>query len=197
MDTDFIQLIQRRNEKSNEWWGYSQTQGWVVLNRRLYTNESGKGKNGKYIFLRCSDWTEYEDLVSNWTAPYYVYGVPYLRQLNAEKLKQATEELFKIFSYYRDNKARIKEEQLKRQDELKFQYLQKIHNQYLDSKGLSKQKLIKNTNRNRRVSHCWNCLSTVDNNTDYECMGCGWIVCGSCGACEKPACSNNAKSLNE
>jgi hypothetical protein len=190
MDIDFIQLIQRRNEVSNEWWGYSIKNGWVMLNRKLLKNGMGRSKNDTLTFIRCSDWTEFEDVASNWTAPNYIYGVPYLKQLKDEKLKQAYEQLFEIFSYYKENKQHIKGEQLKREDKLRFESLQARHNNYLESKGLSKQELIKNTNSYRRINHCWNCLSTVDNNTDYECKGCGWIVCGSCGACEKPTCSN-------
>jgi hypothetical protein len=37
--------------------------------------------------------------------------------------------------------------------------------------------------RRRRVSHCWRCKQTVDNQFQYECVLCGgWIIC-SCGAC--------------
>ena len=39
--------------------------------------------------------------------------------------------------------------------------------------------------RNRRVNHCWNCRSHLDNYEDFECLGCGWILCG-CGACGCP-----------
>ncbi len=34
-----------------------------------------------------------------------------------------------------------------------------------------------------RVSHCYACKTTVDNSYDLECAGCGWIICGHCGAC--------------
>lgn len=39
--------------------------------------------------------------------------------------------------------------------------------------------------RVRRVTHCWNCHRHLDNYEDYECLGCGWILC-ACGACGCP-----------
>jgi hypothetical protein len=34
----------------------------------------------------------------------------------------------------------------------------------------------------RRITHCYNCKSHLDNAVDVECSACGWIVC-HCGAC--------------
>lgn len=188
MNTDFIELIQRRNEKSNEWWGYNQINGWVILNRKLTRNQSPISKEHKYVFIRCSDWSQYEDLASNWSMPNYIYGVQYLKQLSAEKIIEVNENLYKIFSYYKENKNYIKKEQLLNEEKLEAQKLQEIHNLYLEARGLPKQEIIKNKFKNRRTSHCWNCLSTVDSNSDYECKGCGWIICRHCGACEKSIC---------
>jgi len=36
--------------------------------------------------------------------------------------------------------------------------------------------------RLRRVTHCYNCESHLDNSIDVECKACGWILC-TCGAC--------------
>lgn len=37
----------------------------------------------------------------------------------------------------------------------------------------------------KRVSVCWNCLSTVFSDTNPRCPDCGWLVC-SCDACKEP-----------
>jgi hypothetical protein len=40
--------------------------------------------------------------------------------------------------------------------------------------------------RRRRVARCWNCHSFLDNYQNFECLGCGWILC-RCGACGCPS----------
>ncbi len=37
--------------------------------------------------------------------------------------------------------------------------------------------------RPHRASVCYQCGEPVDNEVDFECAACGWIVCHSCAAC--------------
>ena len=184
-----MEIFQKRNQNNNEWWGHHKKHGWVVLDRNLYSNKAGKGKNDKLVFMKCTDWTDYEDLVSNWEAPNYIYVIPYLKQFKGEKLR--------IFDSYIKHKEKISSELMRKQDELRLENLKKLHNQYLEQHGLPLQALVKRKEGYRRVNHCWNCMSPVDNKIDYECAGCGWIVCGRCGACEKPLCGDARKSKRD
>lgn len=34
-----------------------------------------------------------------------------------------------------------------------------------------------------RAANCYSCRAKVDNDWHLECIACGWIVCGDCGAC--------------
>lgn len=43
---------------------------------------------------------------------------------------------------------------------------------------------IRLSKSHHRVTHCYRCFqSGLDNDTDYECGRCSWIICPSCGAC--------------
>jgi len=43
---------------------------------------------------------------------------------------------------------------------------------------------IRLSKSHHRVTHCYRCFkSGLDNETDYECGLCSWIICPSCGAC--------------
>lgn len=62
-----------------------------------------------------------------------------------------------------------------------FQDIEQLHADFLSSKGL-KSAGLKRTNKQHRVTHCYNCKKDLDNSIQVECGNCGWIVC-SCGAC--------------
>jgi len=171
--------FEKRNSENDEWWGFNSEHGWVVLDRTLFGNGTGNNKSDKLTFTRCSDWTEFVDLRSNWDAPKYTYVVQYLKKLTGEKLKEAEAEALSKLNYYINYQYEIRVERLKR-----------IHNAYLELHGLPPKSIVKRQSDARRVSHCWNCSHPVDNKVDYECEGCGWIVCGECGACEKPHCGD-------
>lgn len=57
----------------DEWWGFCLEHGLVVIDRTIATNRPGKG--GKLIFLRCKDWTRYEEDRKRWDPPYYYSSV--------------------------------------------------------------------------------------------------------------------------
>ena len=65
--------------------------------------------------------------------------------------------------------------------------INKKHRDFLESIGAENVESIttKNSSKPRyhRVSHCYNCKTTVDNHHHLECSCCYWIICPSCGAC--------------
>jgi hypothetical protein len=56
------------------------------------------------------------------------------------------------------------------------------HQRFLACRGLPLASTRRSSGRLRRVTHCYNCKSNLDNAVDVECEACGWIIC-SCGAC--------------
>jgi hypothetical protein len=55
------------------------------------------------------------------------------------------------------------------------------HDTFLRDRGLGPARVVR-TNAGHRVTHCYNCQDDLDNEIDFECERCGWIIC-SCGAC--------------
>ena len=43
---------------------------------------------------------------------------------------------------------------------------------------------VRTATSSHRANHCYSCKHPVDNAYDAECAVCGWIVCGTCGACK-------------
>ena len=153
----------------DEWWGFSSEHGWVVLDRKIATNRPGK--TGKLVFLRCSDWVRYEDEREKWDRPYYTFSERYLESLNEKDAIVARELL-----------ASLKDEYQKKKEEFYSSVVQERHRQFLEKSGRTVPGTVRARKENR-ASYCWNCKMPVDNSIDLECSGCGWIICGSCGAC--------------
>jgi hypothetical protein len=161
-----------------DWWGYSKNYGWVVLDRKIPMNKPGK--MGKLIFIRCHDWNSYEEDRNKWEPPLYIFFERYIESLPT-KLKNNA---FEKFNYYK------KEYDLKRKDLYK-EIVSKIqisisekNNNFLNkfklqSRGVKRSRY----HRIHRTSGCWYCKYPVDNAVDFECIGCGWIICERCGAC--------------
>ena len=157
------------NSDNTEWWGVSQDHGWVVLDRNISTNRPGKRE--KLVFLRCKDWTHFEEERKKWEAPYFVFADRYLETLHATELLDARNELQQL------------KEQFKHKKEDFYSALVKArHCHFLADKGLSGQESRRAGGR-KRASVCWNCKQPVNNAIDFECSACHWIICGSCGAC--------------
>jgi hypothetical protein len=163
----------------DEWWGFSSEHGWVVLDREIATNRPGK--TGKLIFLCCSNWVRYEDERERWDRPYYIFSERYLESLNEKDVIVAREIL-----------ASLKDEYQKRKEEFYSSVVQERHRQFLANAGRSAPKTVR-ARKKSRASYCWNCRQPVDNSIDLECSGCGWIICGSCGAC---GCTYGANETN-
>lgn len=154
---------------NNEWWGVSHEYGWVILDRNIATNRPGKG--GKLVFLRCKDWTHFEEERKKWEPPHYVFADRYLETLHASALlnaRNALQELKKQFEH--------------KKEEFYSAVIRARHHQFLADRGLSGRGTRRAVERNR-ASFCWNCKQPVDNSIDLECSVCRWIICGSCGAC--------------
>lgn len=163
----------------DEWWGFSSEHGWVVLDRKIATNRPGK--NEKLVFLRCSDWVRYEDEREKWDRPYYIFSERHLEALNEKDAIVAREVL-----------TSLKEEYQKKKEEFYSSVVQERHREFLENAGRTAPQTVKARKENR-ASYCWNCKRPVDNSIDLECSGCGWIICGSCGAC---GCTYGGKEPN-
>ena len=166
----------KKNTDDNLWVGFNSAHGWVILDRNLLVNKNSYG--GDLFFIKCSDWSVYKDLFSNWKQPNYTYVIPYLNNLANDELKNSKEDaLSKLNDYVNQRK-----------NDILVEFLKTIHNNYLEKKGLSPRSIVKTTINRRRISHCWECKNTVDNKVDYECETCRWIVCDNCGACKQGGC---------
>jgi hypothetical protein len=161
----------------DEWWGFSNEHGWVVLDRNIIYNRPGAGII--IVFLRCSDWNHYLEDRHKWNPPYYVYEPRYIESLSnfdlAEKVK-----LQKYKNEYRHRKQEFYYEGLK--------YINsKIHPKLQEPFSYSEHNLKTINNilpkSGHRTSGCWRCKKPVDNAFDSVCDNCGWIICSFCGAC--------------
>jgi hypothetical protein len=171
-------------KKYNLWMGLHKDHQWVILDRNFPANNDGWGGNRKLYFVKCSDWSVFTDLHSNWISPNYMYVVSYL-----EDLKKNEPELFEKNIVHEENAIKYLKTYIKeKKSKIQFEFLTTIHNDYLTKKGLAPRLLVKTKLGKRRTSHCWNCKDSVDNTIDYECEKCKWIVCASCGACKKENC---------
>lgn len=61
------------------WWGYSRTDQWVVVDRTLPINKPGK--NEARTLYRCKDWSEFTVPFYSWGPPDYVFAPQYLGSL--------------------------------------------------------------------------------------------------------------------
>lgn len=172
---DFF-TIPNLNAPIDEWWGFSNQHGWVLLDRNIPNN-----KTNNLIFLRCHDWHHFEDTKQNWNNIKLYNGANYyIKFLTNEKKELAITELEKFKG---NNKKNEVYEKLRSEVEKKsLDKLTEKHKKFLEGLNLPSVPLRKNTS-GRRVNHCWNCKRPVDNSIDLECTSCDWIVCGSCAAC--------------
>jgi len=62
------------------------------------------------------------------------------------------------------------------------------HQEFLSARGIDADQISVrraglSTQRTNRQPSCWGCKATLDSTSDFECTGCGWIICTGCGAC--------------
>lgn len=153
----------------DEWWGFSPEHGWVILDRNIATNRPGKA--GNLTFLRCKDWSSFEEDRKRWEPPYYNFSDRYLETLRSNEALEARKVL-----------ENLKDEYKRKQEGFYSSVVQERHRQFLRDAGLTAPETRKARKKNR-TSYCWNCKQSVANSIDLECKTCGWIICGACGAC--------------
>ena len=162
------------NEKNNIWVGVNENKEWVILDRNYNIN----GMGGNLYFINLSNWEIYREDYENWGQPKYIYVPTYIKKTKEKDVEQVIGNLKKKIKEYQDTKSK----------ELEFQFLDLIHKNFLASKGFKQSTIQKSSGKFRRISHCWNCKDTVDNQHDYECSNCKWIICSNCGACKLNGC---------
>ena len=159
------------------WWGFSKTHGWVVLDRTIPCNRPGTG--GDLLFFRCSDLQSFSLPRGAWNEPDFIYAPKYLNELtkdDAIKFEALKAEIEHRLATIQQENLRV---------ELEKKQLQAIenHQNFLKNRGLQYHGVAaKNLNKFHRVTHCYNCKDSLDNEIDSECTACRWIIC-ECGAC--------------
>jgi len=176
-------------DDENLWFGfYSIKSNWVILDRELSVNQNSKTL---LLFTKCDDWTSYEENFTNWEEPNYIYFLKFIQNLESEKKEKILRDLNdKKEEYLKSIRQQKKLEEIeKKRDKIKS-----IHNEYLKNKRLPSASVIR-TNKNRRITFCWNCRTDLDNEIDFECERCKWIVCSICGACRKNNCIISSEKI--
>lgn len=74
-----------------QWWGYSNEHGWVILDRGVPTN--APGLKAELLFLRCRDATVVSATRESWKPPLYRYAPNYIRDLPPAAAEEAAAEL--------------------------------------------------------------------------------------------------------
>ena len=170
------------SDKDNLWLGFNTINHWVILDRELSPNKNGLAS---IFFTKCSDWTSYEEQRSKWEEPNYIYFLKFIQNLESEKKEKTLKELNLKKEEYLKSVRKVKNQI---EVEKKFEKIKLIHNKYLKLKDLSSSSIAK-TSQINRITVCWNWRVDLDNQKDYECTSCKWIVCPSCGACKKYNCN--------
>src|SRR5579864_2852773 len=65
-------MVPMISESENEWWGFSQTHGWVLVDWNDPRNRPGFESPRHLYLIRCQDWAEIPIWWSTWTPPAYV-----------------------------------------------------------------------------------------------------------------------------
>jgi hypothetical protein len=91
-----------------EWWGYSTTHGWVVLDRSIACN--APGIKVRLEFVRARDGLVYEELREKWDRPQYRFAPNYLKELKGDESTAAAAELEAFKAAWPEIQARIRAE---------------------------------------------------------------------------------------
>ena len=78
------------------WWAHSKSHGWVVLDKTRTCNRSSFNTEA-YCFIRCRDWTEYEQGYQPWN---YTEAGRFLEKLTPAAATRARQELEALQSQY-------------------------------------------------------------------------------------------------
>lgn len=88
------------------WWGYSKDHGWVIIDRTLPPNKSGRSQD--FLFFRCRDSVTFLDKRSRWFAPRYIYASTYINSLTHPESEEAALEYGKLKSRWSEFEAEIR-----------------------------------------------------------------------------------------
>jgi hypothetical protein len=153
----------------DRWWAFSNENGWIVIDREWPDNEPASPD--PWVIVRCSDWALFTEVRSSFPPPGYEYAPRYLSSLPEQKRKEAQAVL-----------ASLEEEYSERREDLQTALIRERHQEYNKSRN-QEIRGIRQSYRERRVTHCWNCRRYLDSAIHWLCIRCGWIVCWHCGAC--------------
>lgn len=166
---------------TNEWWGYSQEHGWVVLDRNIEANQFGT--SSQLLFVRCADWSVFKEKRKNWEKPKYISENIFITKLSFDEVKRTIKELTRLKSEYQSKRQSIHAQYSQEPRDIKA--IIEKHNAFLELLG-KKQGSYKppgQIGQNRRITRCYSCKNHLDNVHDLECSKCKWIICENCGAC--------------
>ena len=168
-------------------WCFSETHGWVVLDRTIPCNQTGDD----LLLFRWRDLKTFRCPFDDWDEPLYMLAPNYLRGLpDAATQAVATQEFESLKDRWSDMKAELQRqlnavanEQEKVAHEKKKQQAINNHRHFLDSRGIPYQGISEvSPEKRHRVAHCYSCKDELDNSINPECTACKWILC-DCGAC--------------
>lgn len=170
------------------WWGYHTNYGWVVLDRNYSNNQASQIDSLTFNIattletFSCSrkDWEEPDFIY----APKYLKNLPKTATIEFESLKVEVEkQLHALFE--EQLRAVLEKKQVKAKADLKKKQLQAIknHQVFLKNKGLPNKGVARSEpNKRHRITHCYSCKNSLDNEINSQCAACQWIIC-ECGAC--------------
>jgi hypothetical protein len=156
--------------RENILWGFNYTYGWLILDRNIPQNNLKIERNILLEIIICSNWKTLEIPRGGWIHPFIRKEKKYLYSLEFQDFKKEYEEL-----------RRLKKEYMSEAKNIKSSIVKEKNKKFLSLHGKS-SKGVRNS-RKRRKTHCYNCPTNLDNIVDLEHIDCGWIICGSCGAC--------------
>jgi len=111
-------------EKYNLWMGLHKDHQWVILDRNIPANSDGWGGNRKLYFVKCSDWSVFTDLRSNWISPNYMYII-------SDDLKKNEPELFKKDIVHEENAIKYLKTYIKeKKNKIQFEFITTVHKEH-------------------------------------------------------------------
>jgi hypothetical protein len=185
-----MRLIESLQQYPEEWWGYSEVHGWVVLDWGVPGNRTDRTRT----FIRCRDWKTITIPFSEWGRPLFVWANAYINSIEDETRRAAELGVLNVLRArarpFLDEAARVRRADAER---IRQETASKAAAEPERAKPDTEQPLLKAAKRDcyssrlppgrlHRITHCWNCSSGLDNSVNPECPACGWIQC-ECGAC--------------
>jgi hypothetical protein len=93
------------DEAEDQWWGYSQKDGWVVMD---FTDPRNRPPSSTRYLIRCQDQREVAIAYADWMPPTYTSAVDYLRTLtSAEEQAKAREAILAYQRKFTDLKKGV------------------------------------------------------------------------------------------